>query len=109
MLNTPPQNKPHKHLNVFNTCEQSCIMMIMGGCEMSKNEYDLQASVILTLSINSFGITCRFTRLSRSYIYIMISSLDSTTSINTNYQKATKSHHTNCMVTQDLIAGSFRS
>ena len=43
MLHTPPQDKLDKHLHAFNTCEQSCIMMIMGGSKMSKTEYDLKA------------------------------------------------------------------
>ena len=43
MLDTPPQDKPYKHLQVFNACEQSCIMMIMGGSKMSETEYDLKA------------------------------------------------------------------
>ena len=43
VLDTPPQDKLYKHLHVFNACEQSCIMMIMGGSKMSKTEYDLNA------------------------------------------------------------------
>ena len=43
MLDTPPQDKLHKYLHVYTACEQSCIMMIMGGSKMSKREYDLKA------------------------------------------------------------------
>ena len=43
MLDTPPQDKLHKHLHIFNTCEHSCIMMIIIGSKMSKTEYDLKA------------------------------------------------------------------
>ena len=43
MLDAPPQDKLYKHLHVFNACEQSCIMMMMGGNKMSKTEYDLKA------------------------------------------------------------------
>ena len=43
MLDTPPQAKFYKHLHVLNAREQSCTMMIMGGCKMSKTEYDLLA------------------------------------------------------------------
>ena len=43
MLDAPPQDKIYKHLHVFNACEQSCIMMTMGGSKMSKTEYDLKA------------------------------------------------------------------
>ena len=38
MLNTPPQDKIYKHLHVFNACEQSFIMMIMGGSKLSKKQ-----------------------------------------------------------------------
>ena len=31
MLETPPQDKLYRRLQVFNACEHSCIMMIMGG------------------------------------------------------------------------------
>ena len=30
MLDTPPQDKLYRRLQVFNACEHSCIMMIMG-------------------------------------------------------------------------------
>ena len=55
---TPPQEKLYMHLHVLNACEQSCIMMIMGGSQvkskssqrfllqqnkMFKTEYDLKA------------------------------------------------------------------
>ena len=43
MLYTPPQNKLHKHLHIFNTWEHSWIMMVMVASEMSKTEYDLKA------------------------------------------------------------------
>ena len=43
MLDTPPQDKLYRRLQFFNACEQSCIMMIMGGSKMSKTEYDLKA------------------------------------------------------------------
>ena len=42
MLDTPTQDKLHKHLQIFNACEHSCIMMIMVGSKMSKIEYDLK-------------------------------------------------------------------
>ena len=42
MLDTPPPDKLYKHLHVFNACEQSRIVMIMGGSKMSKTEYDLK-------------------------------------------------------------------
>ena len=42
MFATPLQDKLHRHLYVVSACEQSCIMMIMGGSEMSKTEYDLK-------------------------------------------------------------------
>ena len=47
MLDTPPQDKLYRRLQVFNACEHSWIMMIMGGSKMSKNEYDLKAICIL--------------------------------------------------------------
>ena len=40
---TPPQEKLYMHLHVLSACEQSCIMMIMGGSKMFKTEYDLKA------------------------------------------------------------------
>ena len=40
MLDTSPQDKLYRHSHVLNACEQSCIMMIMGGSKMSKAEYD---------------------------------------------------------------------
>ena len=45
ILDTPPQDKLHKHLQIFNACEQSCLMMIMVGSKMSKTEYDLKAMI----------------------------------------------------------------
>ena len=45
MLGTPPQDKLHKHLHIFNACEHSSIMMIMVGSKMSKAEYDLKAII----------------------------------------------------------------
>ena len=39
---TPPQEKLYRHLHVLNACEQSCIMMMMGGSKMFKTEYDLK-------------------------------------------------------------------
>ena len=47
MLDTPPQDKLHKHLQIFNACEHSCIMMIMVGSKMSKTEYDLKTMMYL--------------------------------------------------------------
>ena len=47
MLDTPPQDKPYRHVHVFNTCEQSCIMMIMGGSKISKIEYHLNAMMYI--------------------------------------------------------------
>ena len=41
MLDTPPQDKLHKNVHIFNAYEHSCIMMIMVGSKMSKTEYDL--------------------------------------------------------------------
>ena len=43
MLGTPPQDKLHKVLHIFNACGHSWIMMIMVGSKMSKTEYDLKA------------------------------------------------------------------
>ena len=43
MLGTPPEDKPHKHLQIFNAWEHSCIIMIMVSCKMSETEYDLKA------------------------------------------------------------------
>ena len=40
MLGTPPKDKLHKHLHIFNACEHSWIMV---GSKMSKTEYDLKA------------------------------------------------------------------
>ena len=45
MLDTPPQDKLDKHLYVFNACQQSCIIMVMGGSKMSKTEYDLKVKM----------------------------------------------------------------
>ena len=42
-LDTPPQDKLHKHLHISNACEHSWIMMIMVDSKMSKTEYDLKA------------------------------------------------------------------
>ena len=42
ILDTPPQDKLHKHLQISNACEHSCLM-IMVGSKMSKTEYDLKA------------------------------------------------------------------
>ena len=41
MLDTPPQDKLHKHLHIFNACEHFYIVMIMVGSKMSKTVYDL--------------------------------------------------------------------
>ena len=35
MLDTPPQDKPHKHLHILNVCEHSCIMMMLVGSKVS--------------------------------------------------------------------------
>ena len=43
MLDTPPQDKIHKHLQIFHACEHSRVMMVMGSSKMSKTEYDLKA------------------------------------------------------------------
>ena len=43
MLDTPPQDKLHKYLHIFNACEHSRIMMTMICNKMSKTEYDLKA------------------------------------------------------------------
>ena len=45
MLDTPPKDKLHKHLQIFNACEHSCIMMIMVDSKMSKTEYGRKALV----------------------------------------------------------------
>ena len=50
MLDTPPQDKLYRHLQVFNACEHTCIMMIMGGRKMSKTEYGLKAICILPMT-----------------------------------------------------------
>ena len=50
MLDTPPQDKLYRRLQVFNACEHSCIMMIMGGSKMSNTEYDLKAICILPMT-----------------------------------------------------------
>ena len=62
MLDTPPQDKLYTHLQVFNACEHSWIMMIMGGSKMSKTEYHLKAIYILPMTYpqklcNMRGIT----------------------------------------------------
>ena len=49
-LDTPPRDKLYKRLQLFNACEHSCIMMIMGGSKMSKTEYDLKAICILPMT-----------------------------------------------------------
>ena len=49
MLDTPPQDKLYRHLQVFNACEHPCIMMIMGRSKMSKTEYELKAICILPM------------------------------------------------------------
>ena len=41
MLDTPPQDRFHKHLHIFNACEHPCIMMV--DSKMSKTEYELKA------------------------------------------------------------------
>ena len=46
-LDAPPQDKLYMRLHVFNACEHSWIMMIMGDSKMSKTEYDLKAICIL--------------------------------------------------------------
>ena len=46
MWDKPPQDKLYRRLQVFNACEHSCIMMLMGGSKMSKTEYDLKAICI---------------------------------------------------------------
>ena len=43
ILDTPQQDKLHKHLQIFNACEHSYLMIIMVGSKMSKTEYDLKA------------------------------------------------------------------
>ena len=44
MLDTPPQDKLHKHLHISNACEHYCIMVIMvGSSKMSQTEYDIKA------------------------------------------------------------------
>ena len=50
MLDIPLQDKLYRRLQVFNACEHSCIMMIMGGSKMSKTEYDLKAICILPMT-----------------------------------------------------------
>ena len=50
MLDTPPQDKLYRRLQVFNACEHSCIMMIMGDSKMSKTENDLKAICILPMT-----------------------------------------------------------
>ena len=42
MFYTPPHDKLHKHLHIFNACEHCCIMMIMVGSKMSKTGDDLK-------------------------------------------------------------------
>ena len=43
MLDTPSQNKLHKHVYIFSACEHIWAMMIMVGSKLSKTEYDLKA------------------------------------------------------------------
>ena len=43
MLDTPSQDKLDKNLHVFNAFEQSYIMMIMGGSNKPRTEYNLEA------------------------------------------------------------------
>ena len=50
MLDTPPKDKLYRRLQVFNACDHSWIMMIMGGSTMSKTEYDLKAISILPMT-----------------------------------------------------------
>ena len=50
MSDTTPQDKLYRRLQVFNACEHSCIMMIMGGSKMSKTEYGLKAICILPMT-----------------------------------------------------------
>ena len=50
MLDTPPQDKLYRRLQVFNACEHSCKMMIMGASKMSKTEYVLKAISILSMT-----------------------------------------------------------
>ena len=50
MLDTPPQDKLYRRLQVFSACEHSYIVMIMWGSKMSKTEYDLKAICILPMA-----------------------------------------------------------
>ena len=50
MLDTHPQDKLYRRLQVFNACEHSCIMMIMRGSKISKTEYDLKDICILPMT-----------------------------------------------------------
>ena len=50
MLETPPQYKLYRRLQIFNACEHSWIMMIMGCSKLSKTEYDLTAICILPMT-----------------------------------------------------------
>ena len=50
MLDTHPQDKLYRRLQVFNACEHSWIMMIMGSSKMSKTEYDFKAICILPMT-----------------------------------------------------------
>ena len=50
MLDTPPRDKLYRRLQVFNACEHSCIMMILGGSKLSKTQYDLKAICILPMT-----------------------------------------------------------
>ena len=52
-LDTPPQDKLYRRLQVSNACEHSWIMIIMGGSKMSKTEYDLKAICILPMTLYS--------------------------------------------------------
>ena len=55
MLDTPPQDKLYRCLQVFNACEHSCIMMLMGGSKMSETEYDLKVIYILPMRAGERG------------------------------------------------------
>ena len=50
MLDTPPQDKLYRRLQVFNACELSCTMIIMGGSKCLKTKYDLKAICILPMT-----------------------------------------------------------
>ena len=50
MLDTPPRDKLYRRLQVFNACEHSCIMMVLGGIKLSKTQCDLKAICILPMT-----------------------------------------------------------